>query len=98
MHAATPANKGKAAGQDGTSARPRLVDRKVDPLIRRQRFEAAYPQVTILPPATLNSRWLAVVPPCSVPGDPTATTLSGWQLEDLMDRLEQIWPLQDGLA
>lgn len=67
-----------------------------DPLVRRERLEAAHPEVTILPPATLNSRWLAVVPPGSVPGDPMRTMLAGWQLEELLVQLERIWPPEDG--
>ncbi|MGH3194861.1 MAG: hypothetical protein ACRDNT_02770 [Streptosporangiaceae bacterium] len=60
--------------------------------MRRDRFEGTHPEVTILPPATLNSRWLAVVPPGSVPGKPMRTTLAGWQLEELLVQLERIWP------
>jgi hypothetical protein len=67
----------------------------VDPLVRRERFEAAYPYVTILSPATLNSRWLAVFPPGSDHGDLMRTTAGGWQLEDLMDQLEAIFPPED---
>ena len=63
-----------------------------DAIERRERFEAAHPDVTIIGPATLTARWLAVVPMGCVPGDPERTMLSAWQLADLMDRLDQIWP------
>lgn len=59
-----------------------------DALDRRKDFEAAHPEVTITPPGTLSAWWLARIPAAA--GDPERT-LSGWQLADLMDRLDQIW-------
>lgn len=83
-----------AVHQAGVLMGPRPFGSSTDPLVRRKRFETAHPEVTILPPATLNSRWLAVVPPGSVPDEPMRTTLSGWQLEELLAQLEQLWPPQ----
>jgi hypothetical protein len=59
---------------------------------RRRVFEAAHPQVTIIPPATPTSRWLAVYPPGSDDDNPMSTMASAWELERLMDDLERIWP------
>ena len=62
----------------------------VDPVVRRQRFEQAHPEAVILPPAA--GRWRAVVPPGLISGDSTRTTLGAWDLEALMDQLEEICP------
>ncbi len=61
-----------------------------DPVIRRRQFEAAHPDVTILPPCA--GRWRAVVPPGLIPGDGTRTTLGAWDLGGLMDQLDEIYP------
>ena len=63
-----------------------------DSFARRRRFEAAHPEVTIVVPGTPTGRWRAVVPPGMIPGDRTRTTLGAWNLEELMDQLEEIWP------
>jgi hypothetical protein len=65
-----------------------------DPVIRRRHFEAAHPDVTILPPAA--GRWRAVVPPGLIPGDGTRTTLGAWDLGGLMDQLDEIYPADGG--
>jgi len=51
--------------------------------------------VTILPPATHASRWLVVFPPGSDRGDVMRTTAGGWQLEELLDQLDTIFPPDD---
>jgi hypothetical protein len=61
-----------------------------DPVVRRQRFEEAHPEAVILPPTA--GRWRAVVPPGLIPGDGTRTTLGSWDLDGLMDQLDQIYP------
>jgi hypothetical protein len=61
-----------------------------DPVIRRRQFEAAHPDVTILPPAA--ARWRAVVPAGLIPGDGTRTTLGAWDLCDLMNQLDALYP------
>jgi hypothetical protein len=60
---------------------------------RRLEFEAVYPEAVIVTPATLNDRWRAVLPPGRLPGDGTSTTIGAWSLCDLMDQLEDIYPL-----
>ncbi len=59
-------------------------------MVRRQRFEEAHPEAVILAPAA--GRWRAVVPADLIPGDGTRTTLGAWDLGDLMDQLDQIYP------
>jgi hypothetical protein len=70
----------------------RLVDGSApeDAVVRRRRFEQAHPEAVILPPAA--GRWRAVVPPGLIPGDGTQTTLGAWELADLMDQLDAIYP------
>jgi hypothetical protein len=81
-----------AAVMTGPHPHLRLVS-VPDPLDRRASFEAAHPDVTIVPPGNrLNGRWRAVVPAGMIPGDPTATTLGSWQLSGLMDQLDEIYP------
>jgi hypothetical protein len=75
------------------TARLRVIDGGApeDPVIRRRRFEEAHPEAVILPPAA--GRWRAVVPPGLIPdGDGTRTTLGAWDLCDLMDQLDTIYP------
>ncbi len=67
-----------------------------DPLARQQRFEVAHPEVAIVPPGTLNDSWRAIVRPGKIPGLPFATTIRAWQLEDLMDQLDRIYPPGEG--
>jgi len=67
-----------------------------DAVVRRQRFEAAHPEVTIVRPATARDRWRAVVPPGLIPGDGTRTTLGSWDLAGLMDQLEGTYPPDRG--
>jgi hypothetical protein len=57
-------------------------------VLRRQRFEQAYPEAVILPPSA--GRWRAIVPPGLIPGDGTRTTLGACDLGDLMDQLDAI--------
>ncbi len=61
----------------------------VDPVVRRQRFEAAHPEAVILPPAA--GRWREVLPAGLIPGR-TSTTLGAWDLGDLLDQLDEILP------
>jgi hypothetical protein len=65
-----------------------------DPVIRRQRFEQTHPETVILPPSA--GRWRAVVPAGLIPGDDTRTTLGAWDLCDLMDQLDQLYPADSG--
>jgi hypothetical protein len=65
-----------------------------DSVVRRQRFEQAHPEAVILPPSA--GRWRAVVPPGLLPGDGTRTTLGSWDLDDLMDQLDAIYPPANG--
>ena len=65
-----------------------------DPVARRRRFEQEHPEAVILPPAA--GRWRAVVPPGLIPGDGTRTTLGAWDLGDLMDQLDAIYPADGG--
>jgi len=65
-----------------------------DAVVRRRRFEQAHPEAVILPPAA--GRWRAVVPPGLIPGDDTSTTLGSWDLADLMDQLDEIYPADSG--
>ncbi len=75
---------------------PRYLAAKLDPIERRRLFEQAHPEVTIVPPGTLNDPWRAILRPGTILYDPTATTLSSWQLSGLMDQLEDILPPGDG--
>lgn len=65
----------------------------VDCVVRREQFEQAHPEVTIVPPANpLQGRWRAVVPLGSVPGQPDTTTVGEVDLCHLMERLYRIFP------
>jgi hypothetical protein len=61
-----------------------------DAVVRRRRFEQAHPEAVILPPC--SGRWRAVVPAGLIPGDGTRTTLGAWDLGDLMNQLDAIYP------
>ncbi len=65
-----------------------------DAVVRRRRFEEAHPEAVILQPAA--GRWRAVVPPGLISGDGTRTTLGAWDLCDLMDQLDEIYPDDGG--
>ena len=69
---------------------------KPGPLERRKLFEHAHPDVAIVPPGTMNDPWRAIVRAGTIPGNPTATTLSSWQLAGLMDQLDEIYALDGG--
>ena len=73
----------------GTTARP-------DALTRRRAFEAAHPEVTIVPPTVAWERWRAIVPAGKIPADPTATTLGSYALAGLMDQLDELYPPTGG--
>jgi hypothetical protein len=68
----------------------RVLDGREDSVVRRQRFEQTHSEAVILPPSA--GRWRAVVPPGLIPGDGTRTTLGAWDLGDLMDQLDAIYP------
>ncbi len=68
----------------------RVVDGREDAVVRRRRFEEAHPETVILPPSA--GRWRAVVPAGMIPGDGTRTTIGAWDLTDLMDQLDAIYP------
>ena len=69
----------------------RAVDSgREDSVVRRRRFEEAHPEAVILPPCA--GRWRAVIPAGLIPGDCTRTTLGAWDLTDLMDQLDAIYP------
>ncbi len=61
-----------------------------DPVARRRRFEQEHPEAVILPPCA--GRWHAVVPAGLIAGDGTRTTLGSWDLEGLMNQLDEIYP------
>ena len=67
-----------------------------DALTRRREFEAAHPEVTVVPPGVAWERWRAVVPAGTIPSDPTATTLGSYALAGLMDQLDELYPPADG--
>jgi len=69
---------------------------QADAVKRRQLFEKAHPDVTIVPPATTSDRWRAIVPLGSVPGQPDTTTIGSYGLAGLMDQLDEIWPPDTG--
>ncbi len=73
------------------TARLRVIDGGApeDPVLRRRRFEEPHPEAVILPPCA--GRWRAVVPPGLIPGDGTRTTLGAWDLEGLMNQLDEIY-------
>ena len=68
----------------------RVVDGQADPVLRRQRFEQAHPEAVILAPSA--GHWRAIVPPGLIPSYGTRTTLGAWNLGDLMDQLNAIYP------
>lgn len=61
-----------------------------DCVVRRRRFEAEHTDVTILIPARPGDRWRAILPLGVLPDD--GTTLGAWDLCDLMDKLDQLYP------
>ena len=67
-----------------------VVEGRADPMLRRQRFEQVHPDAVILAPSA--GRWRAIVPPGLIPGDGTRTTLGAWNLGELMDQLDAIYP------
>ena len=66
------------------------ADHREDSVVRRQWFEQAHPEAVILPPCA--GRWRAVIPAGLIPGDDTRTTIGAWDLGDLMDQLDAIYP------
>jgi len=68
----------------------RVVVGREDSVVRRRRFEEAHPEPAALPRCA--GRWRAVIPAGLIPGDGTRTTLGAWDLADLMDQLETIYP------
>ena len=77
-------------GQDRPALRLINGSALEDPVVRRQRFEQEHPEAVILPPAA--ARWRAVVPAGLIPGDGTRTTLGAWDLCDLMNQLDALYP------
>jgi hypothetical protein len=80
------------------SDRPRLVlvgGGKLDAVERRHLFERAYPEVSFVPPATVNDRWRAIVPLGKIPGHPDETTIGSYELAGLMNQLDEIYPPSD---
>ncbi len=76
--------------------RPTAVSSQPGGVARRILFERAHPEVIILPPAGLNDRWRAIVPPGKIPGKPTETTLGSYGLGGLMDQLDECYPPDRG--
>ena len=72
----------------------RVVDGREGSVVRRRGFEQAHPEAVILPPCA--GRWRAVVPPGLIPGDGTRTTLGAWDLGELMDQLDALYPPDRG--
>ena len=62
---------------------------------RKDRFEAAHPDVTIVRPPRPTDRWRAVVPLDRVP-EGSGTTLGAADLEELMDQLDEMYPPGEG--
>ena len=58
---------------------------------RRRRFEAEQPDVVILAPVCRHLRWRAILPFGVLPDD--GTTLGANSLCDLMDELDQVYPV-----
>ena len=69
-----------------------VVAGRPDALARRRLFEAAHPDVTIVPPARTSDRWRAIVPLGMIPGRPDETTIGSYGLGGLMDQLDVIYP------
>lgn len=63
---------------------------QLDPVERRRLFEAAHPEVTILPPVRAWERWRAIVPLVPAPGQPDTTTVGEIELSRLMDKLDRL--------
>lgn len=80
--------------EDAVTGRPHLavVGGKPGSVERRKIFEHAHPEVTIVPPGTMNDPWRAIVRPGDIPRDPAATTVSSWQLAGPMDQLDEFYP------
>jgi hypothetical protein len=80
----------------GNRAALSLVPDEPDQAPRLERFRTAHPEVVFVPPATPHDRWRAVVRSGLIRGDGTRTTLGSWDLADLMDQLEEIYPPDGG--
>ena len=76
------------------SGRPHLT--VLGGVARRILFERAHPEVAIIVPAGLNSRWRAIVPLGKIPGHPDQTTIGSYELGGLMDQLDECYPPGDG--
>ena len=63
---------------------------------RRRRFEARQPGVTIVTPGRPGDRWRAVLPLGVLPDD--GTTIGARSLCDLMDQLDQLYPVTEAQA
>jgi hypothetical protein len=77
-------------------ARERVIDggtARNDPVARLHRFQGEHPEVQFTAPHLGGrGRYVAVVPPGSVPGDPREITVNSLDLAGLMDQLEEIYP------
>ena len=69
---------------------------RVDPVVRRRRFEAEHPETVILPPAA--GRWRAVLASDRISADGTRTTLGSWDLAGLMDQLDDLFGSPEGAS
>jgi hypothetical protein len=72
------------------SMRPGAIWR--DHVPRRRAFERAHPDVTILPPDDRSSRWLALIDEDTVPGDNRSMAITRYELADLLDALDDLFP------
>ena len=64
-----------------------------DPVARLHRFQGEHPEVVFTAPHMGGrGRFIAVVPPGSVPGESREITKGSLDLAGLMDQLEEIYP------
>ncbi len=68
-----------------------------DPVARLHRFQGEHPEVVFTAPHMGGrGRYIAVVPPGSIPSEPREITKGSLDLAGLMDQLEQIYPGEPG--
>ena len=64
-----------------------------DPVARLHRFQGEHPEVVFTAPHMGGrGRYIAVVPPGTIPGEPREITKGSLVLGGLMDQLDEIYP------